>query len=100
MHVYTHAGAKLGGEPYQIFSDHYNYKIGGRFNEWLNLTLTILVRGAKAPSSGLYVCEVCSLRGTPLEECHLANTSLQVIGGPPILDKAEDNSEFISLSSL
>ena len=69
-------------------------RIGGDFNEWLNITETILVLGAASTSNGLYVCEVCLFRGTQFEECHLANTSLQVIGGPPFLDVATDNSKF------
>ncbi len=69
-------------------------RIGGDFNEWLNLTSTVLIPGAVSTSNGLYICEVCLFRGTQFEECHLANTSLQVIGGPPILDFATDNSKF------
>ena len=69
-------------------------RIGGDFNEWLNITGTILVLGAASTSNGLYVCEVCLFRGTQFEECHMANTSLQVIGGPPFLDVATDNSKF------
>ncbi len=68
-------------------------QFGGDFNEWLNLTSTILVPGAVSTSNGLYICEVCLFRGTQFEECHFANTSLQVIGGPPILDVAIDNSK-------
>ncbi len=74
--------------------------IGGTFNEWFNITATILVQGAASPSSGLYICEVCRFRNTPFEECHLANTSLQVLGDRPILDDTEDNSEFFAFDSV
>ncbi len=69
-------------------------QVGGDYNEWLNITGTLIAVGAASTSNGLYVCEVCLFRGRPFEECHLANTSLQVIGGPPILDVATDNSKF------
>ena len=85
--------------PDPIFTDT-TQTIGGRFDEWLNITATILVQGAESPSSGIYTCEVCLFRGTPFEECHLANTTLQVLGGPPILVDTEDNSEYVLLLSV
>ncbi len=69
-------------------------EIGGDLNEWLNITGTLIAVGAASTSNGLYVCEVCLFRGTAFEECHLANTSLQVIGGPPILEIAPDDGAF------
>ncbi len=68
--------------------------IGGDYNEWLNITRTLIAVGAASTSNGLYVCEVCLFRDTAFEECHLANTSLQVIGGPPILEIAPNNGAF------
>ncbi len=84
----SHPGATLN----QILSEQ-SQQIGGEFNEWLNITTTFGV-GASLTSNGLYICEVCVSRGTEFKECHLANTSLQVIGGPPILNVATDNSKF------
>ena len=69
----------------QIFSEpSHGQQIGGDFKEWLNITETFHVLGDGPSLNGLYICEVCVFRGMPFEECHLANTSLQVIGGPPI----------------
>ncbi len=89
----------LGDLAAEVCGTDPSIRIGGEFNEWFNITSTVLVSGAASTSNGLYICEVCFFRGTAFEECHLANTSLQVIGGPPILDKATDNSKQASHTS-
>ena len=95
MHSFNFLGDPVvGSRLYQVTNDDPLLQVGGDFNEWFNVTGTIITQGAASTSNGLYVCEVCLFRGTPFEECHLANTSLQVIGGPPILDVATDNSEY------
>ena len=63
--------------------------IGGESNEWLNITRTIAIPGAEDADTGIYSCEACLFLGDPVrEECHRANVTLQVIGGPPFIDKA------------
>ena len=98
MHSFNFLGDPVVGSMlYQVTNDESGpfLQVGGDFNEWLNVTGRIITQSAPSTSiNGLYVCEVCVFRGTPFEECHLANTSLQLIGGPPILDVATDNSEY------
>ena len=63
--------------------------VGGEFNELLNVTGIFPIAPIDlVPYSGIYMCEVCTDRGTQSEECHTANVSLHVIGGPPFIDKA------------
>lgn len=71
--------------------------VGGQFNEWLNITRTLVSDSAETVDNAIYMCEVCIARGTPFEECHTANVTLFIIGGPPIIDKAPNNSEFICI---
>ena len=67
--------------------------VGGPLNEWLNITRTIISASAQTVDTAIYMCKVCTDRGTPLEECHTANVTLYIIGGPPFIDKAPDNCE-------
>ena len=66
--------------------------VGGPFNRWLNITRTKISASAQTVDTAIYMCEVCTDRGTPLEECHTANVTLYIIGGPPFIDKAPNNS--------
>ena len=68
--------------------------VGGPFNRWLNITRTIISASALTADTAIYMCEVCIARGTPFEECHTANVTLYIIGGPPFIDKAPNNSEL------
>ena len=68
--------------------------IGGEYNHWLNITRTIIVPGAEDPDHGVYTCEACYFLDDPIrEECHQANVTLQGIGGPPFIDKADSPDE-------
>ena len=71
--------------------------VGGEFNHWLNVTRTLLVPGAEDADTGQYACEACYIISTnPLVmECHRANITLQVIGGPPFIDDADSPNEGI-----
>ena len=57
----------------------------------LNITRTVLVQGAESPDTGEYQCQACTGLDTPFEQCRVANLTLQVIGGPPVIDSAEDD---------
>ena len=57
--------------------------VGGEFNRWLNITRVELVGVAEDPDSKIFQCEVCIARGTPFQQCHTANYTNRVIGGPP-----------------
>ena len=65
--------------------------VGGEFNELLNVTGIIPIGADLVPDSGIYMCEACTDRGTQSEECHTANVTLHIIGGPPFIDKAVDS---------
>lgn len=67
--------------------------VGGPFNEWLNITRTLISDSAETADNARYLCEVCIARGTPFEECHTANVTLFIVGGPPFIFKAPNNSE-------
>ena len=58
--------------------------VGGEFNELLNITRNFPTGANLVPDSGIYMCEACTDRGTQSEECHTANVTLFVIGGPPV----------------
>lgn len=61
----------------------------------LNITETILTGSESdvVPDNGVYMCEVCTDHDTQPEECHTANVTIHVIGGPPFIDKVVDNGE-------
>ena len=65
--------------------------MGGEFNELLNVMGIIPIGADLVPDSGIYMCEVCTDRGTQSEECHTANVTLHIIGGSPLIDKAVDS---------
>ena len=60
--------------------------VGGDFNRWLNISQIELVGAAEDPDSKIFQCEVCIARGTPFEQCHIANYTNRVIGGPPVIN--------------
>ena len=79
----------LAQTPVIMLGDTGEMTIGGEFNEWLNITGTLVVPGATEASTGVYFCEACRFLGDPVrEECYRANITLQGIGGPPFIDKA------------
>ena len=67
------------------------FRIGGRFNRWLNITSTIITEGAGDPHFGNYTCEVCVARDTPQETCHNSTTTLFIAGAPPDIIEGGDN---------
>ena len=71
--------------------------MGGEFNRWLNISRIDLVGGAEDPDSKIFECEVCIARGTPFEQCHTANYTNQVIGGPPVITV---NGEYLGITVI
>lgn len=71
-----------------------NAQVTGQYCEILNITRTLVREAAQDNTAGIYRCEVC-VPAEPVEcrECHSSNFSLLTIGKPPILDKADNESE-------
>ena len=71
--------------------------MGGPFNRWVNISRIELVGGAEDPDSKIFMCEVCTARGTPSEVCHTANYTNLVTGGPPMIKEIRSKNLRINL---
>ena len=60
--------------------------VGGDFNRWLNISQIELVGGGQDSDSKIFQCKVCIAHRTPFEECHTANYTNLVTGGPPVVN--------------
>ena len=73
--------------------------VGGNSNQWLNISQIKLIGGAEdPPDSKIFQCKVCTASGTPLEQCHTANYTNRVIGGPPVINATGIRSNLKSYS--
>ena len=70
-------------------------RILGDFNEIYNITRALISIDAEDSSRGIYECEVCIGRGTPFEECHIANTTVATVGRPPIIRRRVGRSKVV-----
>lgn len=79
-------------------STNHRRQIGGSDNRWLNITGTVISPYAEVPDTGDFICETCTDRGTPMENCHRATLTLAVVGAPPVLDKGASKDVYINTS--
>ena len=68
--------------------------VGGKSNQWLNITRTVIIRGANDPDSKIFMCEVCVDRGNITEDCSASNYTSLTIGAPPIVNNAPGKLRF------
>ena len=71
--------------------------MGGEYNRWLNISQIEL---AEDPDSKIFQCEVCIARGTPSEECHIANYTNRVTGGPPMILEANSKNLVLTFNGM
>ena len=74
--------------------------MGGPFNRWLNISQIEVIGGAEDPDSKIFMCEVCVARGTPFEECHTANYTNFVTGGPPNITEGRSKNLRICMYEM
>ena len=67
--------------------------ITGDYNEIFTIVRALIAQSAQGSSRGVYECQVCVGIGL-FEMCHSANTTVAVVGRPPILDKGTGRSEY------
>ena len=68
-------------------SDPYNtLLITGEFNEIYTIVYSRITVDAEDANRGIYECEVCVNRSSETEVCHSANTTIAIVGRPPIIN--------------
>ena len=74
--------------------------VGGPFNQWLNITGTVIVQGAVDPDNKIFMCTVCMDRGAPSEMCHTANYTSLLVGAPPVINEVSSELRYLHVAWL
>ena len=68
--------------------------VTGEFDQFVEITRTLIVPGGEDADTGIYECQVCTDRGTAREVCNSSSATLLGIGSPPDINDTDSDCKF------